>query len=174
MRNLVLTAIALTAVAVATPQFLDSWVESRPQAGAEEALVSAAPARTRRNSRSGDVQIRAEADGHFYVDAKVDGRSIELMVDTGASVVALRESDARRAGIRVRRSDFDAPMYTANGTAYAANVTLRRVSVGRIEIRNVRAVVLPDRQLSISLLGASFLNELRRFEVSDNILVLEN
>jgi aspartyl protease family protein len=88
--------------------------------------------------------------------------------------VALRESDARRAGIRVRRSDFDIPMSTANGTAYGAAVTLRRVAVDRVEIRNVRAIVMRDDQLHITLLGASFLNELKRFEVSDRVLVLEN
>jgi aspartyl protease family protein len=174
MRNLVLTAIALFAVAVAAPQLLDSKIALGPETGAEEAPRIAAPARARNDWRSGDIRIRAKADGHFYVDAKVNGRNIALVVDTGASIVALRESDARRAGIRIRRSDFDAPISTANGTAYAADVTLSRVSVGAINVRNVRAVVIPDDRLSVSLLGASFLNELRRFEVSDNILVLEN
>ena len=174
MRNLVLTAIALFAMAVAAPQLLDLRIALGPETAAEEAPIIVAPARKRDVSRGGDVKIRAKADGHFYVDAKVNGRNIALVVDTGASIVALRESDARRAGIRLRRSDFDAPISTANGAAYAADVTLNRVSVGRINIRNVRAFIIPDERLSISLLGANFLNQLRRFEVSDNILVLEN
>ena len=96
------------------------------------------------------------------------------MVDTGASIVALRQSDARRAGIRVHRDDFNVPLSTANGTAYAAAVTLDSVAVDDIQIRNVRAVIVPDEQLSISLLGTSFLNKLRRFEVSEGTLLMEN
>lgn len=167
MRSIILTAAMIMIAALAAPKFLDSLVESRSEAAAEERS-------NRTSGRSGDVEIRAESNGHFYVDLKVDGRNVEAMVDTGASFIALRESDARRAGIRVRRSDFNRPMSTANGTSYAASVTLRRVSIDNIELRNVSAVVVPDEQLDISLLGASFLNELQRFEVADNILVMEN
>ncbi|HSG94070.1 MAG TPA: TIGR02281 family clan AA aspartic protease, partial [Afifellaceae bacterium] len=70
--------------------------------------------------------------------------------------------------------DFNLPLSTANGTTYAAAVTLDRVAVDDIEIRRVRAVVVPDGQLAISLLGTSFLNKLRRFEVSDSTLLMEN
>nr|TFG54883.1 MAG: TIGR02281 family clan AA aspartic protease [Hyphomicrobiales bacterium] len=167
MRSIVLTAIALMIVAFAAPQFLASPTDERPKASAGGNAAQPAP-------RRGDVEIHAETNGHFYVDLKVEGRKIEAMVDTGASVVALRESDARRAGIRVRRGDFKIPMSTANGTAYAAAITLRSVAVDNVEIRNVSAVVMPDDKLAITLLGASFLNELRRFEVSDRVLVLEN
>ncbi len=173
MRSIFLTAFVLIVIAGTAPQFITPWMESRSEARGEEVQLSAAD-RAGRNGRSGDVEIHAERNGHFYVDLKVDGRTIEAMVDTGASVVALRESDARRAGIRVRRSDFNVPMSTANGTAYAADVTLRRVSIDNIEIRNVSAVIVRDEQLNISLLGASLLNKLERFEVSNNILVLEN
>jgi len=171
MRSIALVVFVVMIPAFAAPKFFDLSVESGRQAAAGSARSENAPSR---GPRRGDVEIHAERNGHFYVDLKVEGRTIEAMVDTGASVVALRESDARRAGIRVRRSDFNIPMSTANGTAYAAEVTLRRVSVDNVEIRNVRAVVMRDDKLGITLLGASFLNELRRFEVSDRILVLEN
>jgi aspartyl protease family protein len=181
MRNLVLISIALCAVAAAAPQMLDfgaqNWTST---ARVERPIVvesnrnRARPDRDRTLSRTSDVKIPVQADGHFYVDGRVNGRNVALVVDTGASIVALRESDARRAGIRISRSDFNHPIYTANGTAYAAEVSLQRVSIGRISVRDVRAVVIPDDRLSISLLGASFLNELRRFQVANNILVLEN
>lgn len=181
MRNLILISAALCVVAAAAPQLLDFGTGTRKDSISEERPANVAadrnratPARNRNLSRTTDVRIPVQEDGHYYADGKINGRNVALVVDTGASIVALRESDARRAGIRVGRSDFNHPIYTANGTAYAAEVTLRRVSIGRISVRDVRAVVIPDDRLSISLLGASFLNELRRFQIANNILVLEN
>jgi aspartyl protease family protein len=88
--------------------------------------------------------------------------------------VALRASDARSAGIRPRDADYVFPVQTANGTTNAAETTLDSVSVDDIEVRNVRALVIPDDQLSVSLLGGSFLHGLDRFEVADGTLVFED
>ena len=174
MRNIILMSVAMMIIAVAAPKVLTSQNTSQPQAVAKKALTRAALARTRRNANSGEVEIRSAANGHFYLDAEINGEAIAVMVDTGASIVALRQSDAQRAGIRVHRDDFNVSLSTANGTTYAAAVTLDSVSVDDIEIRNVRAVVIPDEQLNISLLGTSFLNKLRRFEVSGDTLTFEN
>ncbi|MDH3195107.1 MAG: TIGR02281 family clan AA aspartic protease [Hyphomicrobiales bacterium] len=174
MRDIILASIALVIIAVAAPKFLMSHIESQQQVVAGKAPARAAPARTRRYASRGEVEFRSAANGHFYLDADIDGEAIAVMVDTGASIVALRESDAERAGIRVYDDEFNVALSTANGTTYAAPVTLASVSVDNIEIRNVRAVVVPDEQLSISLLGTSFLNKLRRFEVSGDTLIFEN
>jgi aspartyl protease family protein len=96
------------------------------------------------------------------------------MVDTGASVVALRQSDAVAAGLRPRSADFDQPVSTANGTAYAAAANLETVAVSDIEVNGVRALILPDEQLNVSLLGGSFLNRLERFQVESGTLIFEN
>ncbi len=181
MRNIIMISIAMVIIAVAVPKVITSQNKSQSQAVAQNSQKArttqaerAALARARRNASSGEIEIRSAANGHFYLDAEIDGRDIAVMVDTGASIVALRESDAKRAGIRVHRDDFNLPLSTANGTTYGAAVTLRSVAVDNIEIRNVRAVVVPDEQLFISLLGTSFLNRLRRFEVSGDTLTFEN
>ena len=90
------------------------------------------------------------------------------------TVVALRQSDAEAVGIRVHDGDFTRPVATANGTAYAAEAELDSVAVREVEIGRVHALILPDDQLAISLLGASFLNRLARFEVQDGTLIFEN
>ena len=82
------------------------------------------------------------------------------MVDTGASQVALTFDDASRAGIHVRDRDFTQAVRTANGIARVAPVTLDRVSIGDITVRNVPASVSERGMLATTLLGMSFLKRL--------------
>lgn len=111
--------------------------------------------------------------GHFQVDARVDGRRIEFMVDTGASVVALRMRDAAQLGIHPVPRDFTAEVRTANGTVRAARTQLASVDVGGLVVREVDALVLPDDVLGENLLGMSYLSRLRRYEFTSARLILE-
>ena len=115
----------------------------------------------------------AGRDGHFHAEARVDGRHIDFMVDTGATLVALRETDAAMAGIRPAPRDYTAAVSTANGTIKAARAKLERIEIGDITVFDVPALVLPDEALAQSLLGMAFLSRLRRFEVADGRLMLE-
>ena len=123
--------------------------------------------------RPGIVAVTAGRDGHFNVDALVNGSRISFLVDTGASVVILTPADARRAGINTDMLRYSAPVSTANGKTFAAPVRLGEVRVGSISIPNVRALVSRRGQLGTSLLGMSFLSKLRSYKVSGNQLVLE-
>jgi aspartyl protease family protein len=123
------------------------------------------------NSRS--VIVPRDGRGHFEVDARVAGRHIGFMVDTGASLVALTARDAARLGIHPAQNAFVAEVKTANGTVRGAHARLDTIEVGGIEVRDVAALVLPDEALSENLLGLSFLSRLRRFEYSSGQLVLE-
>lgn len=116
--------------------------------------------------------IAGDRRGHFAVEGRVEGTPIPLMVDTGASLVVLREEDAERIGIHLRRSDFTGRSSTANGTGAYAPVTLRRLSVGGIEIRDVEAAVVPRGRLGVNLLGMSFLRRLRSFDIAGNRITL--
>ena len=125
------------------------------------------------DARSRSVVIARNAQGHFDVDGRVNGRRIDFVVDTGASVVALTARDAARLGIHPSRNAFAADVKTANGTVRAAPARLDVVQIGSLELRDVTALVLPDDALSDNLLGLSFLSRLHRFEYSDGKLVLE-
>jgi aspartyl protease family protein len=176
MRSLLVICILIGLAAVAAPKLVASYLHQpttanvvSETASAEEEGQAAPPSGARQ------VEIKAEGDGHFYVNAEINsGHGIRLMVDTGASVVALRASDAAAAGIRPLKSDFSEPVQTANGTTMAAEATIDRISVEDIEIHHVRALVLSDDQLSLSLLGASFLKGLQRYQVADGRLLFEN
>ena len=97
--------------------------------------------------------------GHFWTEARVDGRRMDFVVDTGASAIALRESDAARLGIHPTARDYTVKVNTANGVSRAAPVELRMVEIGNIVVRDVAALVHPDKALGVNLLGMSFLSQ---------------
>jgi aspartyl protease family protein len=95
-----------------------------------------------------------------------------MLVDTGASYVALSAEDADRLGVTPRPSDFTMTMYTANGRAKAAPVRLHAVHVDTLSVYDVDAVVAQPGAMNGSLLGMSFLRRLTRFEAQPDRLRL--
>jgi|SRR6478609_6524046 len=169
MRTILLLAAALLIGGAYAAQLANSTVVHRAAVAA-----SAAPSGPREPMSSGrSLMVERERDGHFHIDSRINGRFMPVLVDTGASVVVLRESDAANAGIRPRPSDYTAVASTANGEVKAAPATLDRVELGGITVFDVPALVLPDDVLSTNLLGMSFLSRLKRYEVADGRLVLE-
>lgn len=71
------------------------------------------------------VRIRKRGDGHFVARVAVEGASVNMLVDTGASTVVLRQSDATELGVDTRRLRYTVPVQTANGLAYAAHARLK-------------------------------------------------
>jgi aspartyl protease family protein len=162
-------AIALAAGAM-VPRYA-SHMGAAPAPGASAARPTAPVDRQSDGSRS--VVVSRDNRGHFEVDARVDGRHLDFMVDTGATVIALTEGDAAQLGIHPAAREFVIDVRTANGTVRGAPTRLDRVEIGDVVVRDVAALVLPDRALSNNLLGMSFLSRLRHFEYSDGKLVLE-
>ncbi len=119
------------------------------------------------------VELSAGGNNHYFAEAELNGRPVTVMVDTGASMVALTYDDARRAGIYPRDSDFTGRSSTANGIARFAPVDIDRVSIGGIEVRNVRAAVMEDGKLETSLLGMSYLSKVGSVAMKSGRLVLE-
>ena len=123
--------------------------------------MRAAPAPVSSAPSARNVVLTKGSNGHFAVDARVDGRRLEFLVDTGASHIAMPRKEAARLGIYPRPSDFTVRVNTANGVTKAALVQLRTVEVGDILVRDVPAIVHPDEGLSVNLLGMSFLSRVR-------------
>jgi aspartyl protease family protein len=113
-------------------------------------------------------------DGHYHAEAEINGRSVPVLVDTGASLVALTAEDAEAAGIYVNDKDFTHQMQTANGMARVAPVTLERIAIGDITIRNVRGIVSEAGAMSVSLLGMTFLGQLDRVDIRSGKLILQD
>lgn len=133
---------------------------------AEPLLAAAAPERPAASAgERRSLAINADYRGHYIVHPSVDNYRIKMMVDTGASVVALTAADARALGIKADASARKVTLATANGTVTGFRTLLREIRLGDIIVRNVDAVVLPERALAISLLGNSFLSKLQGYEV---------
>jgi aspartyl protease family protein len=117
--------------------------------------------------------VRRDNNGHFQVEGRIDGRRMDFIVDTGATVIAIPEREAARLGIHPARREYKAQIRTANGTIRGAPTRLGMVEVGGLLVRDVAAVIMPDEALAENLLGMSFLSRLRRFEMADGRLLLE-
>jgi aspartyl protease family protein len=120
------------------------------------------------------TELKAGDRGHYRVTASINHSSIEVMVDTGASVVALSYEDAQKAGLRPNTLDYSIPVSTANGVVKAASVKLDRVEIDTVRVENVDAMVLPQGALTGTLLGMSFLSKLDSFKSEDGVLTLKN
>lgn len=152
------------------------WMLGVP--GIEQEVADLA-ARTRQvsdpsaTSSGSSVELQADSRGHFSVTAEVNGSSIGVLVDTGATNVALTWEDAERAGIYVRPQDFTHRANTANGVARIAPVMIDSISIGGITVRNVQGSVAERGKLNETLLGMTFLGRLSKAQMSRGRLLLE-
>ncbi len=116
-------------------------------------------------------RIEKAADGHFWADASVNGKPLRLLVDTGATTVALTREDAQSLGLAPETLDFEQAVSTAGGGSRAARVVLDHVAVAGAPVSQVEALVF-EEGLPTSLLGMSYLGRLEKFEATRTDLVL--
>lgn len=141
--------------------------------GAGRTVTAGAPAAPagRSDSYGQTMVISPGRGGHYEVTAEINGRGISMLVDTGATMVALSRRDAERIGILPHQLDYSGRAQTANGVARVAHVTLDELTLGEISVRDVPAAVI-DAPLPTSLLGMSFLGKLAGFSVENGKLIL--
>jgi aspartyl protease family protein len=121
--------------------------------------------------QDGSVVFARANDGHFHVEAMVDGTRINFLVDTGASGIVLSPADARRLGFDPAQLDYSVWTPTANGNGRAAKVNLNSIVIGPIRRAAMQALV-NQADMDGSLLGMTFLNSLGSFTVEGDKLVL--
>lgn len=151
---------------------------AEPPGGNEGAVIASAtpaavPAEAKPAYYGREVRLPADSYHQYFVTAAVNRRPSAFLVDTGASYVALRESDARAAQIYVSWADYKHPVRTANGETKAALVDIDVIEIDGIRVEKVKAFILPDEQLATNLLGMSFLSKLESVEQRSGELVLK-
>ena len=174
MKQILFFAIAALVLAGVMPRVMGSVGNRTPEAQQQVKKLEPAPqAQPQQVANYRTVTLRSDRLGHFQVEGSVDGRRIDLMVDTGASLVALRERDANKLGFFPAARDYTMRSSTANGIVKVAPVRLPSLEINGIRVYDVQAVVIPDQSLSTNLLGMSFLSKVRRFEMANGRLVME-
>lgn len=113
-------------------------------------------------------------DGHFRADAQINDGEVEMLVDTGASIVLLTFEDALAVGVDMGALAFNMAILTANGEGRVAMVTLDRVSIGGVTVDGVEAAVAEPGALHASLLGMSFLGAIDEAIIRRDRLILRN
>jgi aspartyl protease family protein len=147
-----------------------NWTTERKKGGS---WSSASDARSSRQlkSASGEVRLDRSGDSHFYADAEIDGTNIRMMVDSGASIIALTRRDAEAIGIDVDGLSVSGTARTAGGDVPMRTVMLDSVEIDGIEVRRVEAAVI-DADMGVSLLGQSFLSKLDAVNVEGDTMTL--
>jgi aspartyl protease family protein len=153
---------------------LKSTVTARPEVEAQPQVnLASVPDRPAAPLPTGrKVVVTADGRGHFSSTFKLNGRQVDGMIDTGATLVAVNTSTARRIGLSLNPSDFSHEVNTANGSIKAAVVMIDRLQIGSISVDGVQAIVLDDKALRTNLIGMSFLNRLGKYQAENGTLLL--
>lgn len=120
----------------------------------------------------GQASVQRDSSGHFSFQAIMNGADVPVLVDTGATSVAINMSTADAMGIEFNEEEDRVTVNTANGKTNAYRVIIDEIIIEDVVVSNVEAVVLEDEALSSTLLGMSFLSKLERFEITGNTLTL--
>ena len=121
-------------------------------------------------NEDGSVELQRNADGHFYADVRINGSYVHMLIDTGATGIALSRDDARTAGLATSIGMNDVVGEGADGAVHGEYVQLDRVELGPLAAQGLEAVVLNTGEQS--LLGQSFLSKFKTVKIEGDRMVL--
>lgn len=124
-------------------------------------------------NQDGSITFYRGNNGHFSVTATInDHKRIDFLLDTGASSVSLTHQAAKSLGIDPDSLEYNYPLSTANGISWGARIKIDKMQVGPIIIYDIEGTVSKNGLLDTSLLGMSFLNHLKEYNIQGNKLTM--
>jgi len=138
-------------------------------AATQEASTNEGPAPT--PSSDGALDIPRSDNGHFYADVDVNGTKLHMLIDTGATGIALSREDARSAGIATSIGMNDVVGEGADGSVHGEVVMVDRLSLGSVKAEAMPAIVLNSG--GQSLLGQEFLAKFASVEIHGDTMTLK-
>jgi aspartyl protease family protein len=118
------------------------------------------------------MRIRKSDDGHFWVRASVNGKSVNFLIDSGATTTTLSQASASDADVKPS-GGFPVIVETANGKTEAQRARITQLNVGTIVQNDAAALIGSDGLGATNLLGMSFLSSLKSWRVEGTTLILE-
>ena len=136
------------------------------------------PSVAQADAPGGKITLLSDGRGHYVANAFINGVPVAMLVDTGATMIALSADDAAKVGLKASGDRGQALVSTANGMTTVRRVVLDRIQIGPVDMRNLDAVVMgrggsPMGGSGPSLLGMNFLSRLSKYEVSGGAMVLQ-
>lgn len=119
----------------------------------------------------GELRVRLARDGHFWVNATINGVERRMLIDSGATVTAISQSTATAARVKTGSGISPVMLRTANGVAPAETGSIEELRVGNIVARNLKIVTAPGLG-GIDVLGMNFLSKLKSWRVEERTLIL--
>lgn len=119
-------------------------------------------------SQSGALSLRANRNGQYFAEGRINGAEVVFLLDTGATTVAVPERIAAVAGLRIGEP---LRIETAAGATTAHHTRIRRLELGNFVFSDLRAVVIPAEDGAV-LLGMNALGDLE-FTQQDGELILQ-
>ncbi|MCP5082102.1 MAG: TIGR02281 family clan AA aspartic protease [Alphaproteobacteria bacterium] len=183
MTSWVTTAVAIAILGLQMFNTVDLSALTAPFGQqAQQSAKAQPPKRTKKRTKRsaaieqattyGEVEIRAARNGNFYTIAGINGTSIKVLVDTGATYVSLTYEDAEALALDPLNLEYSIRLRTANGISHGAPVELDEVTIGGITVNNVQGVVGQKGAKSITLLGMSYLSRAGGFKIVGDRMIL--
>ncbi len=176
LKNAVFFASSALAVVFCVTVFMPGLINGeapppKPVAQRAEAATAAPVEAAAHRDQFSEKSIPADAGGQYSIDALIDGQSVRMMVDTGATMVVISADLADRLGLNVEGGQ-KWKVQTANGMSIATATVLPSIDLGTIYMKDVPALIADRSAGNVSLLGASFLKRLSSVEQRNGMLVL--
>jgi len=115
------------------------------------------------------IVLSASSGGHFVTQGQINGRAVQLVVDTGATMVSLSVAEAERVGLKYQTGQA-VQMSTANGVIPGWRLKLASLRVGDVTVYDVDAIV-SSGAMPYVLLGNSFLARFQMTRTNDQMVL---
>ncbi|WP_338243960.1 retropepsin-like aspartic protease family protein [Aurantiacibacter hainanensis] len=119
----------------------------------------------------GETRVPLSRDGHYWLEAEVNGQRVPFLVDTGATLTAVSEETAELTGLEARDGGLPIRLQTANGTVAAYMTSIESLRFGNVYASGLDAVIAPGLGKT-NVIGMNLLSRLASVRIEQGELIL--
>ena len=134
-------------------------------------VAMAAEAGSQITLRGGETRVPLGSDGHYWVEAEINGMPQRFLIDTGATYTTISQDVAQSAGVEAGLNAHPVSLHTANGDTPAQIAAIDHLQVGNIVADDMQAIIAPDIGTT-NVLGMNFLSGLDGWRVEGKVMIL--